>query len=99
MVAYLSNVLSNSSSVHIYRSLDTEFESCTICRENFNPSSIVRRINGCGHVFHISCIDTWFESNITCPVCRIDLRDTIINTDDEMEDAEEEEINNESEVL
>ena len=93
------NVLSNSSSVHIYRSLNTEFESCTICRENFNPNSIVRRINGCGHVFHINCIDTWFESNITCPVCRIDLRDAISNTDDEMEDAEETEINDDSEVL
>ena len=83
------NVLSNTSSVHIYRSLNTDFESCTICRENFNPNSIVRKINGCGHVFHINCIDTWFESNITCPICRVDLRDTLNATDDEMVDAEE----------
>ena len=51
--------------------------------------SIVRKINGCGHVFHINCIDTWFESNITCPICRVDLRDTLNATDDEMVDAEE----------
>ena len=78
------NVLSNSSSVHIYSSLNIDFESCTICRENFNPNSIVRKINGCSHVFHINCIDTWFETNITCPICRTDLRDTVSGEEEEL---------------
>jgi hypothetical protein len=68
-------VLTSSSSIHIYNTLETEFESCSICIENFNSNSIVRKINNCSHIFHVDCIDTWFETNITCPVCRNDLRE------------------------
>ena len=74
------NVLTNSSSIHLYRTLETEFEECSICRERFTENSIVRKINNCDHIFHINCIDTWLENNITCPICRTDLRD---NTDSE----------------
>ena len=77
------NILSNSSSVHIYSTLNTTFTQCPICQENFTENSIVRKINSCDHIFHIGCIDTWFEENITCPVCRIDLRDTIIEGEEE----------------
>lgn len=66
--------LRESSSIHIYRDLDTTHETCSICRENFEENSIVRRL-GCEHIFHIGCIDTWFETNIRCPLCRLDLRD------------------------
>ena len=66
--------LRESSSIHIYRELDTTHETCSICRENFEENSIVRRL-GCEHIFHIGCIDTWFETNIRCPLCRLDLRD------------------------
>ena len=69
------NVLTSASSIHIYDTLETEFESCSICMENFSSNSIVRKINNCGHIFHVDCVDTWFESNITCPVCRNDLRE------------------------
>ncbi|VDM57136.1 unnamed protein product [Angiostrongylus costaricensis] len=24
----------------------------------------------CSHIFCVSCIDTWFESENTCPICR-----------------------------
>jgi hypothetical protein len=66
--------LSRASDVYMYQNLNTEYESCTICRERFSPNSIVRKLQ-CGHIFHIGCIDTWFENNISCPVCRSDLRD------------------------
>ena len=104
-------VLSNSSSIHLYSTLEDTYEQCTICRENFNSNSIVRKINNCSHIFHISCIDTWFENNITCPVCRIDLRDTgtsgtsVIpesndNTiEEESEESEESEEMDESEIV
>ena len=104
-------VLSNSSSIHLYSTLEDTYEQCTICRENFSSNSIVRKINNCSHIFHISCIDTWFESNITCPVCRIDLRDTgtsaipesndntIEEEREESEESEESEEMDESEIV
>ena len=69
------NVLTSASSIHIYNTLETEFESCSICMENFSSNSIVRKLNNCGHIFHVDCVDTWFETNIRCPVCRTDLRE------------------------
>ena len=48
---------------------------CVICRENIDNNSIVRRINKCNHFFHVGCIDTWFQDNITCPHCRQDIRE------------------------
>jgi hypothetical protein len=35
----------------------------------------VRRLNRCGHTFHTTCIDTWFQRNVHCPVCRHDIRE------------------------
>jgi hypothetical protein len=50
-------------------------EQCAICQDVMDPSQSIRRINRCQHAFHRSCIDTWFESGVTCPICRIDIRD------------------------
>ena len=50
-------------------------EPCAICQDAMEPSQPVRRINRCQHAFHRSCIDTWFESGVTCPICRVDIRD------------------------
>ena len=43
--------------------------------ENIENGSIIRRINKCNHYFHIGCIDKWFETKITCPTCRQDIRE------------------------
>ena len=53
---------------------DNEEDSCSICREPFENSSIIRKINSCGHKFHLSCIDTWFQTQHTCPMCRVSVR-------------------------
>ena len=53
-----------------------EPELCSICREPFANSSIIRKINYCGHKFHLSCIDTWFQNQYTCPICRVSVRIT-----------------------
>ena len=68
--------LRESSSVCNYGDLETDQETCSICRENFTDSCIVRKLGGCEHIFHLNCIDTWFETNIRCPLCRMDLRET-----------------------
>jgi hypothetical protein len=66
--------LRESSTVHMYGNLETEYDSCSICRDRFDDNSIVRKLY-CNHIFHLNCIDTWLEGNIRCPVCRSDLRD------------------------
>ena len=66
--------LRESSFIHNYEDLETDQNTCTICQDNFEYNNIVRKLN-CGHIFHIGCIDVWFETNIRCPLCRGDLRE------------------------
>jgi hypothetical protein len=51
----------------------TGSEDCAICQEAMEEN--LRRINRCNHLFHRSCIETWFQSGVTCPICRIDIRE------------------------
>ena len=71
------SILRNNTTVSSYANLNTTEDRCCICRENFRDTDIVRKINSCGHVFHINCVDTWLESNTTCPMCRHDIRESI----------------------
>jgi hypothetical protein len=50
---------------------------CPISLEDFVEGEEVVRINHCGHTFRETSINNWFESNVRCPVCRHDIRDTI----------------------
>ncbi|CAA0831599.1 RING-H2 finger protein ATL2 [Striga hermonthica] len=43
---------------------------CAVCLSEFEEKEIVRLLPGCGHSFHIECIDMWFHSHATCPLCR-----------------------------
>ena len=69
------NTIRESSEVLLYSSSDSQYTSCSICRNDFEENEIVRKLNNCNHIFHMSCIDTWFETNIRCPICRNDLRE------------------------
>ncbi|KAF8096759.1 hypothetical protein N665_0301s0007 [Sinapis alba] len=46
---------------------------CAICLHEFDGDHVLRLLTTCYHVFHQECIDLWFESHKTCPVCRYDL--------------------------
>lgn len=52
-----------------------EEHSCAICQDTLNPDQEGRKLNICGHWFHRTCIDTWFERDVHCPVCRHDIRE------------------------
>jgi hypothetical protein len=44
---------------------------CPICFESPHSMMSHRKITKCGHVFCSQCIDTWFQINMTCPMCRV----------------------------
>lgn len=66
------------------RTLDTtSSENCAICQDSIVANSEQREINHCHHAFHRGCIDTWFQQNVHCPVCRHDIRERgELNTSD-----------------
>ena len=47
-------------------------QSCVICIEPFQTRQIVK-VSPCRHLFHYHCSKPWFEKNVNCPVCRMNL--------------------------
>ncbi|KAL2328711.1 hypothetical protein Fmac_022138 [Flemingia macrophylla] len=43
---------------------------CAICLGEFEEGEWLKHLSHCGHSFHVSCIDTWFQSHSNCPLCR-----------------------------
>lgn len=45
---------------------------CIICRDDMTLQGS-KRLPGCGHVFHKSCLREWLVQQQTCPTCRGDI--------------------------
>ncbi|KAF7112125.1 hypothetical protein CFC21_112061 [Triticum aestivum] len=43
---------------------------CAICLAEFADGEAVRVLPGCGHGFHIACVDAWLRTRASCPSCR-----------------------------
>jgi hypothetical protein len=43
---------------------------CSVCLEDVRCGEMVREVQACRHVFHVTCIDMWLHSHRTCPMCR-----------------------------
>lgn len=49
-------------------------DSCSICLDSYESGSVLRRL-GCGHKFHLECVDKWALSALdysrepACPAC------------------------------
>lgn len=43
---------------------------CIICREEMHTSS---KKLPCNHIFHTSCLRSWFQRHQTCPTCRLNI--------------------------
>ncbi|KAL4558269.1 hypothetical protein LXL04_036467 [Taraxacum kok-saghyz] len=52
-----------------------ESTECAICLGEYEDDEWVKTIPNCSHVFHVSCIDTWFQTHSSCPLCRSDIFD------------------------
>ncbi|WOK97573.1 RING-H2 finger protein ATL3-like [Canna indica] len=45
-------------------------DDCAVCLCELAEGEAARLLPRCGHAFHLGCIDTWFSSHSTCPLCR-----------------------------
>jgi hypothetical protein len=77
----LENVVVRPTQAQIERSttvvpIITNYDdNCAICQDELVAGQTLRSINHCSHIFHQTCIDTWFQRNVRCPSCRFDIRD------------------------
>ncbi|KAI3867459.1 hypothetical protein MKX03_010039 [Papaver bracteatum] len=49
---------------------DHDVLECAVCLSEFEENEIGRILPKCKHSFHVECIDMWFHSHSTCPLCR-----------------------------
>ncbi|GAA0153371.1 hypothetical protein LIER_37664 [Lithospermum erythrorhizon] len=43
---------------------------CAVCLGEFEDGEWLKSLPNCSHVFHVACIDTWFQTHSSCPLCR-----------------------------
>lgn len=43
---------------------------CAVCLSELVQGEKARILTKCNHGFHVDCIDMWFQSHSTCPLCR-----------------------------
>ncbi|ESW26296.1 hypothetical protein PHAVU_003G107100 [Phaseolus vulgaris] len=51
-------------------SASTQPSECAVCLSEFQNGETGRILPKCNHSFHTECIDIWFQSHTTCPLCR-----------------------------
>ncbi|OMO91346.1 Zinc finger, RING-type [Corchorus olitorius] len=54
---------------------------CAVCLAEFEEGEWLRHLPNCKHVFHVYCIDTWFRSHSSCPICRSCVYDQTIRAE------------------
>ncbi|QCD76827.1 E3 ubiquitin-protein ligase ATL41-like [Vigna unguiculata] len=47
-----------------------EVIECSVCLATVTKDAIIRVLPNCKHIFHVDCVDKWFNCNSTCPICR-----------------------------
>ncbi|GJZ07279.1 RING-H2 finger protein ATL80-like protein [Tanacetum coccineum] len=43
---------------------------CAICLSNYEEADEIRVLPTCQHVYHVTCIATWFDTHSSRPTCR-----------------------------
>ncbi|PKA61178.1 RING-H2 finger protein ATL3 [Apostasia shenzhenica] len=62
----------SSLPITVYRASDfKDGVECSVCLCELSDGEKARLLPKCNHGFHLECIDMWFQSHSTCPLCRI----------------------------
>lgn len=57
---------------------------CTICLMEIEEGSACRALPApCGHIFHVECIDQWFQQSFLCPLCKRSIRSILLGSDND----------------
>ncbi|XP_020228931.1 RING-H2 finger protein ATL2 [Cajanus cajan] len=48
----------------------SDARECSVCLSELEEGERGRVLPKCNHTFHTDCIDMWFQSHATCPLCR-----------------------------
>ena len=70
-------ILRNNTTVYVIAETPAD-TVCTVCQDSMEQGATVRKLTTCGHTFHRTCVDTWFQRNVHCPTCRHDVRNTAV---------------------
>ncbi|KAJ0981015.1 hypothetical protein J5N97_009270 [Dioscorea zingiberensis] len=67
----LDETVLQSLPVTTFRSSDfKDGLECSVCLSDISDGEKARLLPKCNHGFHLECIDMWFFSHSTCPLCR-----------------------------
>ncbi|KAJ7548156.1 hypothetical protein O6H91_07G000400 [Diphasiastrum complanatum] len=67
--------------VYTKQSMEESME-CSVCISEFQENETGRLLPKCNHCFHTACIDMWFHSHSTCPLCRASVGEEPISHED-----------------
>lgn len=81
--------LEDSTELLTYDSEDVEESRCPISLDEFRAGEILCRIKHCGHTFKRAPLITWFQTHITCPSCRHNLRSGSVPPNSEDDSSEQ----------
>ncbi|XP_057770488.1 RING-H2 finger protein ATL3-like [Salvia miltiorrhiza] len=60
---------------------------CAVCLCEICEGEKARLLPKCNHGFHVDCIDMWFQSHSTCPLCRNPVSNSTNSTSDPSSEA------------
>lgn len=50
--------------------------TCCICFEDYEKLKVIRKVGGCGHIFHSECLEKWIINKLKepkCPLCNLNI--------------------------